>query len=345
MSHQRHAVRANDSFKIRYKKWGGSTTDNSSMIKNVCVLLHGWSGNSNYFSQSIQTLKHNEHTVYIAPDLRGHSSTENDDRDDDNDFGKYHISRLAKDLFDLIVALKMENVIPAESLVSLVGTSMGAAVIFSFCELFGEDLVKNIVIVDQAPFQNRREDWQLGSTGCFDDESFKRLRASLFQDMSSFADENEKACIAKGSSFKCDLLIKEATLRCKPEALTELMLDHTNLDWRPLIAQLQRPVLVIVGEKTQIFPWKGVAYCGYLAKNSQTMVCKNCGHWLYLEQPGLFAFALSQFISGEDQPPANESLEADLKGGYEFYKDKFYFIDAKKVDYRFVGGNPEFYKL
>ena len=92
-----------------------------------------------------------------------------------------------------------------------------------------------------------------------------------------------------------------------------------------------------------------MAYVGFLMNNAQTMVCKDCGHWLYLEQPGLFGFALSNFISttgsGEIQSPSNESIEADLRGGYEFYKDKFYFIDAKSVDYRFHGGSPEHYKL
>jgi non-heme chloroperoxidase len=348
---------ANDGFQIEFLQWGGgrnyannvssspsSSSSSQNAPENVVILLHGWSGGPEYFHFSMQTLKHNEKTCYFAPRFRGHGCK-------DDSKGKFHIARLAKDVHDFIRWLKKKGICPENQQFSFVGTSMGCAVIWSFVELFGESEVKNYTFVDQAPLQNVRSDWCLGSTGCFDEASLKNLQSAVLKgpDLSEFADGNERACVAQGSDFKCEKEVKNCTMGCKPEALAELMADHTNLDWRPLVASLEKPALVAVGEKTQIFPWKGVAYVGSLMKNAQTMVCKDCGHWLYLEQPGLFGFALSNFISttesGESQGPSNESIEADLRGGYEFYKDKFYFIDAKLVDYRFAGGSPEHYKL
>ena len=130
----------------------------------------------------------------------------------------------------------------AKSTVFIVGTSMGCAIIWSFVELFGESEVKNYTFVDQAPLQNMRDDWCLGSTGCFDEASLKNLQRAVLKgpDLSEFADGNERACLAEGSSFKCEKEVKECTMGCKPEALAELMADHTNLDWRPLVGSLEK---------------------------------------------------------------------------------------------------------
>jgi pimeloyl-ACP methyl ester carboxylesterase len=43
------------------------------------------------------------------------------------------------------------------------------------------------------------------------------------------------------------------------EGLAHLMADHTALDWRPLLPRIAMPSLVLVGQKSQIFPWEGVA--------------------------------------------------------------------------------------
>ena len=107
-------------------------------------------------------LKHNDKTCYIAPRLRGHGCK-------DDMKGKFHISRLAKDVHDFIQWLKKKQICAQNQQFSFVGTSMGCAIIWSFVELFGESEVKNYTFVDQAPLQNMRDDWCLGSTGCFDE--------------------------------------------------------------------------------------------------------------------------------------------------------------------------------
>lgn len=58
----------------------------------------------------------------------------------------HHVARLAADLRDLLCALELEDV-------TLVGASMGAAVIWSYFELFGSARVSKAVFVDQAPLQ------------------------------------------------------------------------------------------------------------------------------------------------------------------------------------------------
>ena len=187
---------ANDGFQIEFLQWGGgrnfanatsslSSSTSSNAPENFVILLHGWSGGPEYFQFAMQTLKHNDKTCYIAPRLRGHGCK-------DDMKGKFHISRLAKDVHDFIQWLKKKQICAQNQQFSFVGTSMGCAIIWSFVELFGESEVKNYTFVDQAPLQNMRDDWCLGSTGCFDEASLKNLQRAVLKgpDLSEFADGN-----------------------------------------------------------------------------------------------------------------------------------------------------------
>lgn len=60
--------------------------------------------------------------------------------------------------------------------------------IWSYLELFGDAGLKSAVFVDQAPLQNKTDDWAIGSKGCYDAESLAALQAALHADMAAFAD-------------------------------------------------------------------------------------------------------------------------------------------------------------
>jgi hypothetical protein len=66
-------------------------------------------------------------------------------------------------------------------------------VIWSYCELFGIRRLSKLVFVDQAPLQNRAEDWSCGSKGCYDIASLAQLQSALRQDMAAFA-QGEQLC-------------------------------------------------------------------------------------------------------------------------------------------------------
>ncbi len=58
----------------------------------------------------------------------------------------FHVARLAADLHNLLTSLELSDV-------TVVGASMGCAVIWSYIELFGEERLAAAVLVDQAPLQ------------------------------------------------------------------------------------------------------------------------------------------------------------------------------------------------
>ena len=77
--------------------------------------------------------------------------------------------------------------------------------------------------------QNLAEDWNLGSTGCYDAVSLARLQTTLKYDFRAVALGNNDACLSQAIQQKItDHLISE-TLKADASALGKLMADHTQV--------------------------------------------------------------------------------------------------------------------
>jgi len=261
---------------------GGSRHDPEAP---TLVLIHGWSGTGRYFNMGLGELA-TACNVYV-PDLRGHGQS------DKPGYG-YHIARLAADLRDLLAAAALDKVV-------VVGTSMGASIIWSYYELFGKARLAGAVFVDQAPLQNRAPDWRLGSNGCYDAASLAALQTRLRYDFEGFAEDNGRSCMQTPPNAEIFDELKAETLTCCPKALAQLMADHTQLDWRPTIQTLKHlPCIVMLGKKSQCFPWEGVQEVSRLQYSNEVQFAvpfEEGDHWLYIEFSSRFVELLKAFSS------------------------------------------------
>mmetsp|Transcript_1185 Transcript_1185/g.1674 ORF Transcript_1185/g.1674 Transcript_1185/m.1674 type:complete len:274 (-) Transcript_1185:128-949(-) len=268
-------VTTNDGVKLVYSQSGTS---------GPCVILiHGWSGSRQYFRDSIEEL--GKSCRVYAYDLRGHG-------DSDKPAWGAHVARLAADLRDFCTALKLTEV-------TGVGTSLGCAVMWSYLEMFGQNAaLQRCVFVDQAPLQYRfKGDWELGSNGCFNADKLAGLRARLVSDLSGFADENAAGCIQRPPPGDIMEILKAETLKADPYFLGALMADHTQIDWRPLLPTLTLPSLVMIGRKSQCFPWEGVQYVADHIPGAEAVVFEEGDHWLYIEEAARFNELVRSFAS------------------------------------------------
>ena len=216
------------------------------------VFLHGWSGSGRYWSPALdafvaQPCAHVSR-IYVI-DIRGHG---------DSAFtgDGCTVARLAEDLRDFISARK-----PPRPL-CVCGSSMGAAILWSHCEQYGNDGVDGAVFVDQAPLQYEKEDWKLGSKGLRGPSDLAGLQRALNEDMKAFAAGNAEACLVDPKSVDKDIteMLTRETLRCSPTFLGGLMADHTQIDWRGVIRErLKIPILNFAGGMSGVFPAEGVA--------------------------------------------------------------------------------------
>jgi len=282
MTTRRGEFTTNDGVKLVYELGKGNRASRSD---SPVVLIHGWSGSRRYYDDAFASLQQttNLPPLLVRYDLRGHGES------DQPSWG-HHVSRFAADLRDLLTHLGLDNV-------TLVGASLGCAIIWSYLELFGSRKIKCAVFVDQAPLQNRAEDWDLGSKGCYDMVSLTRLQQKLRYDFMAFTKANVYGCLSNPIDPAYARLLMSETMRADPVCLSALMADHTQLDWRPSLRKIDIPCLVLAGSKSQIFPLQGVKEVGRLIPESVTVVFEHEDHWLYIEDFRRFSDLVSDFAA------------------------------------------------
>ena len=111
------------------------------------IMMHGWTSSHDIYIKPMETLK--EQARCIIYDHRGHGKSKQANS------GSPTMETLAEDLHELIRKLNLSNI-------TLLGWSMGGAVIFNYVRLFGCDGLKQIIICDMTPKQLNDEEWNLG---------------------------------------------------------------------------------------------------------------------------------------------------------------------------------------
>lgn len=109
------------------------------------ILLHGYGSSAGAMVRLMDAL--GQDRLCIALDQRGYGQSPA--------AGEASIGQSARDVADLMAALDLEQT-------SLLGFSMGGAVVFSYLEQFGAEGLDKVVIGDMAPRLVNDQDWKLG---------------------------------------------------------------------------------------------------------------------------------------------------------------------------------------
>lgn len=246
------------------------------------ILIPGWTCTHNFFKKNLDELA--QSCRVIGVDLRAHGDSE-------KVLWGHRIARYAKDIKDLIEALQLEQV-------TLLGWSMGAAVCWSYIELFGNEHLAAHVSVDQSPRQYYNETWRWGQPGCYDAEALAILTIRLEYDPAGVARGLVPACFGdtyQPTPEEVEALAKEID-KCPPKVRADIMADHTHLDWRDLFPRINLPVLVCVGRQSKVFPWQGSAYVGEHIPNAKTVFFEHSGHMPFYEEPEKFNQVVREFV-------------------------------------------------
>ena len=248
------------------------------------IMIAGWACSHRFFDKNIPDLAGT--CRVIALDMRAHGDSEK------VTWG-HRIARYAKDVRDVIEALNLKDVI-------LLGFSMGAAVCWSYLELFGTDRISAHVSVDQSPRQYYNETWRWGQPGCYDAEALAIFTVRLEYDPAGVTRGLVPACFGdtyRPTAEEIEVLSREID-KCPPKVKAEIMSDHTHLDWRDLFPRIDLPTLVCVGRQSKIFPWQGSAYVGEHIPRATTVFFENSGHMPFYEEPEQFNEVVRVFVLG-----------------------------------------------
>ncbi|KRN89319.1 alpha/beta fold hydrolase [Ligilactobacillus ceti] len=264
-------LKTNDNVDLHYEVSGSG---------KPLLLLPGWTCTTEFWQKNVPTLS--KHFKVITLDFRGHGQS-------DKVFSGHRIARYAMDVKNVLDTLDVEHV-------TVLGWSMGAAVLWSYLELFGNHRVDSLICVDQSPAQYVQADWQWGQKACFDVETFIQTCAAIKYDPSGSAAGLVSACLHNiPTDEEAELLASEIN-RCPGQIRIDIMRDHTNLDWRDFIPNIKVPTLVCVARNSQVFDWHGSAWVGANIPNAQTVFFENSGHMLFWDEPEKFNQTVIDFI-------------------------------------------------
>lgn len=218
------------------------------------VLIHGWSQSALEFKYIISELS--KYYWIVAIDLRGHGNS-------DKPSHGYRISRLAKDVYETLVYLGMQEV-------NLLGWSMGCSIVLSYWDLFGSERLSKMILVDQPGWLLKTEENELGLW------TFDEL-------ITINATEDDRR-----------ILIEE-NLKMPPEYSAHLAFIHWLNAWRDIIPTINIPALIIGGKKSFI-NWHSQVWNSEKIAGSQLELFEERGHLMFFEEPERFNKLVIEFV-------------------------------------------------
>lgn len=273
-----HSIPTSDGVKLHYIEAGAG---------RPLVMIPGLSQTAEQFKYQVQGLS-SRYRV-IAVDMRGHGES------DKPAFG-YRISRFAKDVYDVLSALDLNDVV-------LLGHSMGCSIIWCYWDMFGCERISKLVLVDQVPFMMANPAWSeeertaagAGQTaetlygavnalaGPHGEELTKQLVRGTF---TSAADDNTK-------NWCVERVLRMPRIHC-----ATLMYNHTTQDWRDVIPRINVPTLIIGGRVSRV-PWKSQVWIHQQIQGSLLEIFEEGEggqHYMFIEGADKFNSIVAQFI-------------------------------------------------
>ena len=182
---------------------------------------------------------------------------------------------------------------------------MGCAVIWAYIDLYGQDRIGRLVLVDQAPCMFPRAEWtpeEVAQFGCFykSADDVDELAASAMDcvDLHSAID------FVRGF-FTADFpeqslpFIAEENLKFPRHLAAQLLRDTAFGDWRDVIKRIQSRTLVIGGEAS-IFTSDSQRWIASQIPDAQVVIfAANEGgsHFMFVENPDRFDSIVLSFLS------------------------------------------------
>ena len=252
------------------------------------IMIPGWSQSSEEWKGSAATLSAVREV--IALDMRGHGES------DKPDYG-YRVYRLAQDLHETINKLEFPTV-------DLMAHSMGCSVIWAYIDLYGQDRIGRLVLVDQAPCMFPRAEWspeEMEQFGCFykSADEVDELAASAMDcvDLDSTID------FVRGF-FTTDFpeqslpFIAQENLKFPRHLAAQLLRDTAFGDWRDVIKRIRCRTLVVGGDAS-IFTSGSQRWIASQIPDGQVEIFaadEGGSHFMFVENPDRFDSIVLSFL-------------------------------------------------
>lgn len=236
------------------------------------LIMTGYAGYKEIWRSQVETLVANGYRV-INLDRRNHGRSETTTKG-------LRMSRQGKDVAELMAALNIDAF-------NIMGNSMGAATIWAYCSLYGDQKLLKIISVDQSPKMISDETWPYGLLD-LDWQNFQTHCENMHRVHTTFKHiDNDTYQLVKSVTgdrkFDYDLN--------RP-----LLVDHAFQDWRDVIGLIQKPILFVAGQESPFWDWHHAVESAKIAPQGQSLVVPEAGHIVMSEQQTAFNDGMLTFL-------------------------------------------------
>ncbi len=206
------------------------------------VIIHGYRSEAVEYCHNLEELSR-RFTVYFL-EHRGHGSS------DRVDYGA-RLSRLSMDLHQFLEHLNLQKT-------HIMCHSMGALVVFNYIDLFGQDIIDKLIIIDvgprlgRNPYESEKTNKELGGTFTDVWKIYTEMKQSVEKGALEFLNqaENHPDDISEESPFyqySRNLPRKKQD----PHFLASLILNISTNDFRDVVMRIAVPTMYIAGETSR----------------------------------------------------------------------------------------------
>ena len=248
------------------------------------IMMHGWTSNHEVYEKPVELLK--DKARCIIYDHRGHGQSK------DANSGEPTLETLASDLNEIIKGLDLSNI-------TLLGWSMGAAVVFNYVKLFGCDALKQIILCDMTPKQLNDEEWKLGLyQGRYTREDMEKDAGKDFFTLYKEFAIGAVPKLKKIPGFLMKKPLKEKLADCDESVLKSLARSMKLQDNRPIVEQINVPATYFYADPGSLFSPKLADWYREHVKSEYDCVCfPESSHMLVSEYPEKFAEEIGKVLA------------------------------------------------
>ena len=253
------------------------------------IFVPGWSANGAQYINLIHLLARTHHVYVLDPRNQGLSQKV--------DFGG-RIARHSMDLRELGQHLGIRSA-------DYVGHSMGAAILWSYIDLFGTSSIRKAVFVDEPFSIYSHADWseqerlEAGGTTTSPERMVAAFTAggpvnALVTDLKVF----ERSQLTDSPYYRNSESFASAFIQNDPKALARVLFNHTVNDWRDVVRRkVDIPTAIFSGEQSTNLPsqrWAQSVIPGAVLFSYTT--ADQGDHFLMFKNPVKFTQDLRSFL-------------------------------------------------
>lgn len=175
---------------------------------------------------------------------------------------------------------------------------MGMTATYNYLEQQGTERLAGLVSIDMTPRNLRADGWEHCTYGSLDAASSLEFQHDMLRDRLTLNATIVTAMFAQGRDVEPDLaefVISESAAVPDLTALA-VWVSMSAQDWRPLLPDIDVPVLIAQGGKSVCYPTPVYEYLAAELPQSTVEIFHDSGHSPMLEESEHFNSALSRFV-------------------------------------------------